>query len=188
MDPPTAQEALVAGSLNPIESRFVKPYYLKMMGLNALHLADHLWATLIETGRGVSAADVRWMLGTGHWRPVVMGAWFSLAVPAERIADDLLIAMTESKGSLTAPPLAVAAALGAGRAAVPAMINFINFNMEPTRRDGSESIVAAAIEHLGAGPHMVPSDSARQSFNDLWDVGSRLRNAWRNNDGSHAAS
>jgi hypothetical protein len=159
-----------------------------MLGLNALHVADDLWVMLVETGRRVSAADVRWMLRGGHWRPVVMGAWFSLAVPAEGIADDLLTAMTESKGSLTSPPLTAAAALVAGRAAVPAMIDYLNFITQPTRRDGSESIVAAAIEHLNADPGIVPSDYARQSLNDLCDLGSRLRNAWRNNDESHAAS
>jgi hypothetical protein len=113
--------------MNEIESSFVMPFYLKMMGLNALHLTDELWASLIVTGRAVAASDVRWMLRASHWRPVVMGAWFSLAVPAESVMDDLLTAMSESKGSLTASPLAAAATLVAGRAAVPAMVDYINF-------------------------------------------------------------
>lgn len=164
--------------MNEIESNFVKPFYLKMMGLNALRLTDELRASLIVTGRAVAPGDVKWMLQAGHWRPLVMGAWFSLAVPAESVTDDLLTAMSESKGSLTAPPLAVAAALVVGSAAVPAMVDYINFIVTPLRRDGSEAVVAAAVEYLGSDPEIAPTDRARQTFRDIRDVAIRLREAF----------
>jgi hypothetical protein len=164
--------------MNEIESSFVKPFYLKMMGLNALHVTDELWASLIVTGRTVAASDVRWMLRAGHWRPVVMGAWFSLAVPAESVMDDLLTAMSESKGSLTAPPLAAAATLVAARAAVPAMVDYINFMVAPGRRDGSEAIVAASVEYLGSDPVIALTDETRRMFRDIHDVAIRVREAF----------
>ena len=178
----------MAGSLNPTELTFVKPFYLKMMGLNALGVGEDLWAQLVEIGRAATAPDVGWMLRTGHWRPVVMGAWFSLAVPSEAIVDDLLSAMRESKGSLTAPPLAAAATLVAGRAAVPAMTDYIDFIMEPVRRDGSESVVAAAVHHLGEETGIAVSDHARQSFHDLHGVALRLHQTWRDRDLQDATS
>lgn len=164
--------------MNEIESRFVKPFYLKMMGLNALRLTDELRGSLIATGRVVAATDVKWMLQAGNWRPVAMGAWFSLAVPAESVMDDLLTAMSKSKGSLTAPPLAAAATLVAGTAAVPAMVDYINFIATPARRDGSEAVVAAAVEYLGSDPTIALPDSARHTFRDIYDVATRLLEAF----------
>lgn len=164
--------------MNEIESSFVKPFYLKMMGLNALRLTDELRASLIVAARTVRTSDVRWMLQSGHWRPVVMGAWFSLAVPTESVMDDLLTAMSESKGSLTAPPLAAAATLLAARAAVPAMVDYIDFIVVPGRPDGSEAIVAAAVEYLGSDPVIALTDETRRTFRDIHDVAIRLRQAF----------
>lgn len=164
--------------MNEIESTFVKPFYLKMMGLSALHRADELWASLTVASRSVTESNVRWMLQAENWRPVVMGAWFSLAVPAESVMDDLLTAMSESKGSLTAPPLSAAATLVAGSSAVPAMVSYINFIMDPGRRDGSQHVVAAAIEHLGSNPVIAPTDEGHRTFRDLHDLAVRLREAF----------
>lgn len=160
--------------MNKIEVDFVKPFYLKMMGLNGLRVMDELWVSLIAACRTVTVSEVSWMLGTGHWRPVVMGAWFSVAVPAESVADDLLAAMSQSQGSLTAPPLAAAATVVAGPAAVPAMIAYIDF-MASTRRDGSEDFVAAAVEYLGAESPLTPTDSGRRAFHDIHVIAMRLR-------------
>jgi len=167
-------------SVNELESDVVKPFYLNMMGMNALDLAEDFWARVVAAGRTVTAGEVRWMLRSGHWRPVVMGAWFSLAVARDSITDHLLAAMSESKGSLTAPPLAVAATLVAGSAAVPAMTNYIDFmTAVPSRADGSEIIVGAAVEYLGSSPSVVPPDTARQWFRDLHEVAAELRDAFK---------
>jgi hypothetical protein len=170
----------VTGSLNAIEIAFVKPFYLKTMGLNAVGVPEDLWNRLIEAGRAVSTEDVTWMLRIGNWRPVVMGAWFSLAVPGQSIEKDVLAAMSDSKGSLTAPPLAVASTLVAGVRAVPAMINYVTFMAsDQSRPDGSESFVAAAVEHLGSHPPMTVTDHARQAFRGLFAVAIRLRETWQ---------
>ncbi|GAA0917068.1 DUF6000 family protein [Virgisporangium aurantiacum] len=165
--------------MNEIESTFVKPFYLKMMGLNALRTADDLWADLIAASRTVTVREVRWMLRTGHWRPVVMGAWFSVAVTAEPVRDDLMAAMSQSRGSLTAPPLAAAATLVAGTAAVPAMTSYIEFMTASAFRDGSENVVAAAVEHLRGEVAIVPTDEGRRAFLGIHDVAIRLGDAVR---------
>ena len=163
--------------MNEVELTLVRPFYLKMMGLNALRLTEELWASLVATGRTVTVSEVGSMLRSGMWRPVVMGTWFSVVVPPEQIIDDLVVAMSRSQGSLTAPPLAATATLVAGAGAVPAMITYLEFIMAPIRRDGSEDIVAAAVEHLGTQPPIIPSDKGRQAFRDILDVATSLRNA-----------
>jgi hypothetical protein len=75
------------------------------------------------------------------------------------------------------------ATLLAGAAAVPAMMNYIDFITDPRVRDGSEAVVAAAVEHLGRDPGITITDHARTLFVDLYGVASRLRHklggAWR---------
>jgi hypothetical protein len=164
-------------SVTELESRFVNRFYLNMMGMNALRLTDDLRADVVAVGRTVSTGDVRSMLRVAS-RPAVMGAWFSLAVPAESIAKDLVIAMSRSGGSLTGPPLAVAATIVCGGAAVPAMVNYIDVILDPLRRDGSEAIVAAGMEYLGANPVVAPSAEARARFRDLREFALALREAF----------
>jgi hypothetical protein len=163
--------------VNELESKAVKPFYLRMMGLSAVRHADGLQANFVVTARTVSVEDVRWLLGNSNWRPMVMGAWFSLAVPPESIMDALLAAMAASKGSLTAPPLAAAAAVVAGDAAVPAMTAYVSIMSASEWADGSQEVVAAAVEHLGADPGIVPSDTARIRFQEIRQVATSLRAA-----------
>ena len=161
--------------LHKIESNLVKPFYLKMMGLNGLRVSDEFWAGMVAASRVVTVSEVNWMLSTGTWRPVVMGAWFSVAVPAESVRDNLLAAMAQSHGSLTAPPLAAAATIVAGPVAVPSMTAYLEYIMAPTRRDGSEDVVAAAMEYVGAKPALAPTGQGRQTFHDIARVAMRLR-------------
>ena len=72
------------------------------------------------------------------------GAWVQPCCPAESIVMDVGIAMSRSDGSLTGPPLAVAATIVCDRA-VPAMVHSIDVILAPVRRDGSEAIVAASL-------------------------------------------
>ncbi|MFI7598877.1 hypothetical protein [Actinoplanes sp. NPDC049681] len=165
--------------MNDIESRLVKPFYLDMMGLNALRLTHELPARLTTAGHGITPSDVSWMLRTGPWRPVVMGAWFSLALPTESVQGDLLEAMAQSRGSLTAPPLAAAAAVVIGPAAVPSMLNYLDYIMAPALRDGSEDVVAVAVKQLGGEPPLIPTDEGRRAFQGLHAFAMRLHEAWR---------
>lgn len=60
--------------------------------------------------------------GRLHWRPVVMGAWLSLACGPDEITDDILFSLARCDGDLTAAPLCTAAVLIAGDAAVDAQV------------------------------------------------------------------
>jgi hypothetical protein len=161
-----------------LESRFVSPFYLEMMGTNALGLADERRTALIAAGRTVTAGDVRSLFRVGAWRNEVMGAWFSLAVPADSIVAELIVAMSRSRGSLTAPPLAAAASIIAGQDAVPAMVDYINLMLDPRRNDGSDAIVAAGLELLGADPIVPAPNDARRVFRDLREFALGLREAF----------
>jgi len=165
-------------SMTELESRFVRPFYLDMMGTNVLRLADERRADLIAVGRTATAGDVRSLLRVGAWRNEVMGAWFSLAVPAELISSELIAALSHSGGSLTAPPLAAVASIVAGRAALPAMRDYINRMLDPLRRDGSEAVVAAGLQLLGADPIVPAPPDARRVFRDLRQFAIGLRTAF----------
>lgn len=153
--------------MNEIEVRYVRPFYLKMMGLNAIQNADRLWPELLAAGRTVTSDDVCWMLGCGAWRPGVMGGWLALAVPAEPARADLLAAMQSSGGSLTAPVFATVLLLLTGADAIPSMTEYTQRQSSFERRDGSERFVAAALGRLGAIPVTASS----------WDDQSRLARA-----------
>jgi hypothetical protein len=175
--PARAPDELSAFSMADLESRFVWPFCLDMLGTNPLRLSDERRTALIAAGRTATVGDVRSLLRVGAWRNVVMGAWFSLAVAPESIMQDLVAAMSRSAGSLTAPPLAVAASIVAGQAAAPAMAHYLSVIVGPPHRDGSEEIVAAGLELLGADAVVSASDDARRGFRDLSEFAIRLREA-----------
>src|SRR3954471_20134945 len=95
--------------MDPVEERLVLPFYLKMMRENAIEGASELWGSLVIAGREAELDEVQRLLRLGAWRPVVMGAWFSLRFTADQVGQDLLGAIDRCFGSLAAPPLAVVA-------------------------------------------------------------------------------
>ena len=101
--------------MSPDEDRLVAPFYLDMMGTNAIEYADaDLLRSVAAVGRDASVVDVVWLL-RGAWRPRVMGAWFSLLHDSDAVTRAVLQSLETSVGSLTAPPLATyAACMGRG--------------------------------------------------------------------------
>lgn len=118
------------------EERLVTPFYLQMMNCNALEHAEPLWADLVRVGQEASLTDVQWQLRRGEWRPMVMGAWFSLGFDADEVGSDLLAAMARSAGAFTAPPLAVACALVLGRDAHEELARYAQRETEGSSRQG----------------------------------------------------
>lgn len=60
--------------VDPVERRLAYPFYLKMMGINALTNVDALWEDLVSAGWGATEAEVRhcWPRTTGgplSWAP-----------------------------------------------------------------------------------------------------------------------
>src|SRR5260370_28458397 len=85
-------------------ARFVQPFYLKMMRLNAIQYGPRLAADIVVAGRTASPADVISLLGS-NWRERVMGAWFALLQADPSVTEAVLQALSTSHGSLDAPPL-----------------------------------------------------------------------------------
>lgn len=160
--------------MDPVEERLALPFYLKMMGTNAARNAGSLWDDIVDVGRGATLAEVQQLLAPDHWRPVVMGAWFGLKFDADEVGGDLLAAMERSRGSLTAPPLAVACALVLGR---DAGLTLANYAERDDARDGSAAFVAA-VHELFCGTLSAPiANRDRQAVAAMLDVGKRLRSA-----------
>jgi hypothetical protein len=97
--------------LSHLERRCVEPFYLSMMGLNALS-SDVPYGTLHDVSQETTDDEVAQLLGS-PWRPRVMGAW--LASGRALLLDAALLeSLQTSAGSLTAPPLATVALHGPG--------------------------------------------------------------------------
>lgn len=160
-------------ALNPRETTFVLPFYMKLMGQNAPWVGGDGWDELVTVGSTATVDDVLWMLRVGAWLPTVMGAWLSLRFDRDDVGAALLDALRESRGSLTAPPLAVAAVtVVAGEVAVTALRH------SNARSDkGSAAVLDAALERLGADPEQAVSEESRASFSEMVAFGERLRDA-----------
>jgi hypothetical protein len=156
--------------LSRLERRAVKPFYLRMMGLNALHY-EVPWHDLWRLSRQTSDAEVVTLL-RGLWRPRVMGAWLS-AGREERLAADLLTSVETSAGSLTAPPLAAVAVHGLGHAAIPSLRTYLDIDLQ--QQHGSAGFVAAMLQTLGTVPDDVTvEDSDREAAQQMLAVARRL--------------
>ena len=144
-----------------------------MMGTNAIEYADaDLLRSVVAVGRDASVVDVVWLL-RGPWRPRVMGAWFSLLHNSDAVTRAVLQSLETSAGSLTAPPLAVAAVLLAKHEAQGSLAEYV---AQDVLHDwGSATFVGAAIEHLGGPAPMELSERDRNSFGQLHAIGKAVR-------------
>ena len=159
--------------MSPDEDRLVAPFYLAMMGTNAIRYADaEVLRSVVAVGRNVSVADVVWLL-RGAWRPRVMGAWFSLLHASEAMTRAVLQSLETSSGSLTAPPLAVAAVLLAGHEAQSALGDYVTQDL--SHQWGAAAFVSAAIEHLGSRAPTELSEQPRSSFAQMLAIGKTVR-------------
>ena len=153
--------------MNELEQRAVAPFYLKLTGLNAVRRNggaqasdDTQRAELVVAGRTVDLFDAKWLLNVGAWRPVVMGAWFSLQFDKAEIGTELRQAMRSSAGSLTAPPLATACVLLLGSESLPDLDHYASTD---PGSDGSAQFVGAAMQFLGATPPIELFDDSQHA-------------------------
>jgi len=158
-------------------ARFVQPFYLKMMRLNAIRYGPRLAADIVAAGRATSPSDVISLLRS-NWRERVMGAWFALLLDNHSVTDAVLQALSTSRGSLDAPPLAAAAVILAGVRALPALETY--YAADLANEWGAAGIAAAAVDHLRRIQHLessfpAPGANAIQSFAKLIEVAEALR-------------
>ena len=137
--------------LTPLEERFVQPFYLHLMGLNALSYPVR-YADLRAASALLPDEDVVTLLAS-PWRQRVMGAWFSLG-RTDRIGEELLASVATSTGSLTTPPLVAVAVHGLGAAAAPELRSCLEGDLAGGH--GSPGFVAAALERVEQRTYDVP--------------------------------
>jgi len=159
--------------LSEREQRLVVPFYLDMMGTNALSFTSaELLERLATVGRGTSVTEVLELL-RGPWRPQVMGAWFSVFHSDPLVKRAVLDAMAGSLGYLTSPSLATVAALIAGDEALPAMDAYLARDLE--HQWGGAPLVAAAMAHLGQpATSCEPEPDDHATFERMLDFAGRL--------------
>ena len=108
----------------------VKPFYLKMMRLNAIQNGVALAPSIAAAGRHATVDDVVALLGD-PWRATVMGAWLATLHDDEpAVADAVGAALGRSHGSLDAPPLVVAELVIAGEQAEPALAHYLQRDLQ----------------------------------------------------------
>ncbi|MCZ7440374.1 DUF6000 family protein [Micromonospora sp. WMMC241] len=167
------------GSSEGLVAQYVVPFYLDMMGTNALRYGLPLLSAVAEANRATTASDVVALLGDG-WRTRVMGAWYSVRVGGADVTAAVLHALATSRGSLDAPPLATAAVVLAGPDAAEALRQY--FTADQACGWGAGGVIAAAADHLRrhhrtATPLPRPTDEDRDTFAALIDIARRLQAA-----------
>ena len=135
--------------VDDLTERYVKPFYLDMMGVNALSQAEEHIPALQRLGPTLDPADLIRLL-RGQWRPRVMGAWFALFHAPSTVGDEVLRSLETAAGSLTAPPLATVAVYLLDTTAIPSLATYASSAV--ASQDGSGRFIAAALEHLDAVP------------------------------------
>jgi hypothetical protein len=172
------------GDIDDVIDRCVVPFYLDMMGTNAIRYGQPLITALAEASRGVTPAQVTALLRDG-WRPQVMGAWYSVTVAGPEVTTAVLHALATSRGALDAPSLATAAVVLAGPEAIEALERY--FAADQARGWGASGIIAAAADHVRRHHHVatllpLPTDADRDTFTALLDIARRLQAASSGDD------
>ncbi|MCG5462726.1 DUF6000 family protein [Micromonospora sp. MED01] len=166
-------------STDELIDRYVVPFYLDMMGTNALRYGPPLIPALAELSGDASPADVIALL-QDSWRPRVMGAWYAIRVGGPDVCAAVLQALATSRGSLDAPSLTTAAVVLNGPGAVEALQQY--FTEDQAQGWGAGGVTAAAADYLRrhhqvATPLPLPTDSDRDTFTALIDIARRLQAA-----------
>ena len=166
-------------SIDELAARYVRPFYLQMMAVNAVRAEPALLADIAAVGTDATASDVVRLLRLA-WRERVMGAWFAVRVREPEVTAAVLEALRTSRGSLDAPPLATAAVVLAGPAALNALEQ--HFAADRANGWGASQLITAAAHHLG-GQHRIaallpaPTAADRDAFSALVLVARRLQAA-----------
>jgi Family of unknown function (DUF6000) len=159
--------------LTDLEQRCVLPFYMTMMGLNALS-HEVPFVVLRELAQETTDDEVVMLLASA-WRPRVMGAWLASG-RSERLEAALLKSLETSAGSLTTPPLATVALHDLGTKGVPSLQKYLRQDVE--HQWGSTSFVAAVLERLDAAPTgVVIDDQDRRAVEGMLTVARRLAEA-----------
>ena len=126
-------------------SRFVSPFYLKLMGFNAMDVPADLITKVRERSRKLSAQDITQLLQM-HWRPRVMGAWYAIAARDASLSAEVHDSLETCLGHLTSPPLITAALAYPNASTASLFQDYIE--ADKRMQWGAAGFAAAALAHL----------------------------------------
>ena len=109
--------------------RWVVPFYLETMGLNAVDASSALLEDLVAVGSTLNSSNIIDLLN-GGWRGVAVGSWYALLSNDARVHEAVLATLARSNGDLTAPGLCVTAIVLTGEGCVEALCEYARRDLE----------------------------------------------------------
>lgn len=157
--------------------RFVRPWYLKMMRLNACEYGQALATEISRAGRQADDDTLVRLLRLG-WRERVMGAWMAVTRDSERVTTEVLTQLESSHGSLDSPPLVTASVVLAGPMSMPALVKY--HEADTASAWGAAGVVQQAALYVAerfaaANPLPVPPEGKHHVFDALVAVANAIR-------------
>ena len=143
--------------------RWVVPFYLETMGLNAVDASSALLEDLVAVGSTLNSSDIIDLLN-GGWRGVAVGSWYALLSNDARVHEAVLATLARSNGDLTAPGLCVTAIVLTGEGCVEALCEYARRDLEEGL--GARGFIAAALSYLGAPCSGCNADADDQRYFD----------------------
>lgn len=128
--------------------RYVKPFYLKLMGYNAANASEDLAAKVRKRGSKLSLNDITQLLQM-HWRPRVMGAWYAIAAHDASLSAAVHESLETCLGHLTSPPL-ITAALAYPNAGTADLLRAY-IEVDQRMQWGAAGFAAVALARLESG-------------------------------------
>lgn len=157
--------------LSDLNAEAVVPFYLRMMGTRALQQEASVYQEVREVGFELTEDQVIELLGGQLWSWVVMGAWFSCLHETPAVRAQVLAALDNSQGDLTAPPLVVAAVTLCGSDCAEMLRRYEQ--RDRANEWGAAAFVAAALEQWQVGGLEADAD-ARDDFVQMMSVARSL--------------
>jgi hypothetical protein len=144
---------------------YIKPYYLKWMGLGAAKRAEahELMPDVRERAGELSVEDISAMVFM-QWRIQVMGTWYAIARADEAFIQPVHDAFAVCYGTLTAPAL-TAAVLTYGNRTTAGVLRAYR-DQDITHQYGASGIITAALRRL----EPYPGGSGRTDDDDALDA------------------
>jgi hypothetical protein len=155
---------------------YIKPFYLKWMGLGAATRSEvqPLIPEVRVRARELSAADIGRMVSM-QWRIQVMGTWYAIARADRTFMEPVHAAFDACYGSLTAPGLTVAVLSYPNDASAGVLRAFRERAI--ARQYGDTGIITAALRRLEPDPSAPRRDDDDDVLHRLLDVASQLQDA-----------
>jgi len=159
-----------------LHERYVRPFYLKMMRLNAVRAPEGMLSEIRNRSQELSPKDVKRLL-LAPWRPRVMGTWYAIAAPHDEYEETICTSLRSSKGSLTAPALLAAVVLYAPAEGLEVIAEYARVDLAARWGAAADALAAASMLASERGvSNPLPAATAEdlETFGTLMAVARRL--------------